>query len=165
MERKSVLRIAGFFALCLLLLGPCSSAQEFKGLNQVRIVIEELNQDAKITGLSRETLESIVLVALKRDLPRLRTDNSARSYVYVNVTVGDPGAGQSIAFVSVELHRPVKVIRDDDSETEMVFGTTVWKKGDLLFGPSYEMASRVSDKIGEEITQLAADYYRQNTDK
>lgn len=112
-------------------------------------------------GLSLESLKDQILVALKRDIPKLKIvdDSSLTSYVHLQITSVQT-ATQTATFVSVSLGRPVEIIGDDGSN-HFTFATT-WKTGTLMEGPPMEMRSHVREKVSEAMTALAAAYYKDN---
>ena len=149
-------------ALILHSLVPCSShGQGLEGLNAVHVVIEDVEKAGTDIGLFPEALQFQILVGLKRDLPRLKITPRSLSMVYLSLTVvGDPNTGVSV-YVTTQLKRPAQIVRDDNSEGKFTLAT-VWNKGYLLSGPGYGMASRVREVISNQMTEFAADYYKQN---
>jgi hypothetical protein len=149
--------------LSILLIPELISAQAkpLKDLEQLGIVIESLGKPEKDVGLSVQSLESQVLAALKRDLPNLKVENSMGSYVSVRITSIELEFGFAV-FVSVELYRPAKILRDKDKSEITHTLASVWDKGTILTGPQSSMVSRVHEALSKEITELAADYHRQN---
>ena len=142
-------------------LGPLTS------LRQTRVVVESLQPDAKTIGLSVESLESQMLVGLRRDISKLAVRESAHPYLYLNVavlritTVGGRETGLS-AFVNLQMKRPVTILEDVMVGEVILDLATVWQKGVLLTGSRTSMRKRVKDEINEVLTEFAADYYRQN---
>ena len=141
--------------------GPLTS------LRQTNIVVEPLNEAAKTVGLSKENLESQLLVGLRRDIPRLTVRESAVPVLYLQVTalqetnVGGQESGFSVS-VLLGMLRPV-MIREDVGVGEVTFTmATVWWKTALLVGSRTSMRKQVKDEINEKLTEFAADYYRQN---
>ncbi len=111
-------------------------------LRQTSILVEPLNADAKTLGLSKKSLESQMLVGLRRDIPRLAVRESARPFLYLNVTVvrertvGGQEFGFSV-FVSLEMVRPVTILEDVGVGEVAVAMVTVWDQGGLLFGGAF----------------------------
>jgi hypothetical protein len=138
-----------------------AQAKPLKDLERLDIVIEGLEKPEKDMGLSVESLESQVLAALKRDLPNLKVEKSMGSYVSVRITSIELEFGYAV-FASVGLYRPAKILRDKDKSEITHTLVSVWDKGIILTGPPDSMASRVRETISKEITELAADYHRQN---
>jgi hypothetical protein len=148
----------------LLLLTPRPSApvvEPLKDLQQVRLIVEDLGKTEEDAGLSKEELESQALVAFRRDLPRLRINKAANSWVYVNILAVHAGSGFAVN-LRIEVNRPVKILQDW-SESEIAETTApVWDDAKILAGPKYDMASRIHESINDMTTKLAADFYRQN---
>jgi hypothetical protein len=157
------LRRIAFALISLILCASPSRAQSrnaFKDLIQVGILAEDLSDaDAKI-GLTRSTLESRALVAVKRDIPKITVKDSAVGYVYVRITTMFSN-GECVVAVNVELKRPVTVLTDDNAAVGWSLAT-VWGKTTILTGPVNGMATRVLEEIDQEITELAAAYYKAN---
>ncbi len=138
-----------------------------KSLRQTAIVVEPLDADTKTVGLSRKSLESQMLVGLRRDIPGLAVRESALPSLYLRVTVSrvTVEGGQEFGFsadVMLGMKRPVTIL-DDVGVGEVTFAmATVWERGVLLFGPRTSIRQQVKDSIDEKLTEFAADYYRQN---
>ncbi len=135
-----------------------------KSLRQTAILIEPLNADAKTLGLSRKTLESQILVGLRRDIPRLAVRESAAPYLYLNVTVvRDTTVGRTFAVsVALLVNRPVTIL-EDVGVGEVTFAmASVWSRATLMGGSRENTRQQVKDAIDELLTMFAADYYRQN---
>ncbi len=138
-----------------------------KSLRQTAIVVEPLDADTKTVGLSKKSLESHMLVGLRRDIPGLAVRESVRTALYLEVavvretTVGGSERGFA-AFVSLRMMRPV-TIQEDVGVGEVTFArATVWHKARLLAGNREYIRQRVKETIDEQLTAFAADYYRQN---
>jgi hypothetical protein len=161
----------GSVAIVLLASLQCES-QETKvapltRLRQTSILIEDLTADGKTIGLSEKSLESQMLVGLRRDIPRLAVRENARPYLYLNVNVGrlTIDGGREIGFsacVSLQMVRPVW-IQEDVGFDEVTFTmATVWDKATHVAGTRRDIRQLVKESIDEALTQFAADYYRQN---
>ncbi len=130
-------------------------------------MVEQLNEAAKTVGLSKENLESQLLVGLRRDIPKLAIRESALPNLYLNVnvlrdtTVGGRDLGFS-ACVSLKMVRPV-MLREDVGVGEVTLVmATLWDMGALLASSRRSIRQQVRDSIDEKLTEFAADYYRQN---
>jgi hypothetical protein len=149
--------------ICFLAAPELTKCQDFKGLRRTRIIIEDLGKDAENIGLTRESLEDQILVALKRDIPKLRiVDSPDASFVYLQLTSVQIGTYAVATFVQVCLERPAKMIGDDGIEYSIV--ATVWKRGTNLGvgGSPAKMASLIRDEISQAMTEFAAAYYKDN---
>jgi len=60
----------------LFVLPEVTKAQDLGDLRHILIVIEELNKETRNLGLTEQSLSDMVLVALKRDIPKLKIDNA-----------------------------------------------------------------------------------------
>ena len=144
-----------------------TKAAPLKSLRQTTVLAESLGADAKALGLSVKSLESQMLVGLRRDIPRLAVRESAIPYLYLNLnvmrntTVGGSEAGFSVC-VSLEMKRIV-MIQDDVGDGEVTLAmAVVWHRGSLLGGSRRSIRQQVRDSIDEKLTEFAAEYYRQN---
>ncbi len=161
----------GSIAIVLLASLQCEPQETKVGpltrLRQAYILVELLDADAKTVGLSRKSLESQMLVGLRRDIPKLAVRESARPFLYLNLTaVRIPTlGGQEVGFfvfVSLEMVRPVMILEDVGVGEVTSKVTTVWWKSALLSGSRTSIRRIVKDAIDEGLTAFAADYYRQN---
>ena len=161
--------VIGSIAIVLLASPQCEPQETKVGpltsLRQTSIMVA-LNADTKALGFSRKSLESQMLVGLRRDIPRLAIRESARPFLYLIVNVGRLTSGTQergfAACVSLEMKRPVTIL-EDGGIGEVTFAlATVWDRGTLLGGSRRDMRQQVKDSIDELLTEFAADYYRQN---
>ena len=111
-------------------------------LRQTAIVVESLNADAKTLGLSRKSLESQMLVGLRRDIPKLAVRESASPTLYLNVTVlrETTVAGRESGFsvcATLKMNRPATILEDVGVGEVAVAMVTVWDQGGLLFGGAF----------------------------
>ena len=154
--------LLGFFAAPTL-----TKAQEFddfKGLQRVGILVEELKKETTDTGLTRESLHDEILVALKRDVPKLKVvDDKALLgvfRVYLNITSVHTATVWVAAHVQIALHRRVEIIGDDGTKYFTV--ATVWEDNAVLYDPVEQLPSRIRDYISQAMTEFAAEYYNEN---
>ena len=165
-------RLATGSIAIVLLAGVQCEPQETKvgpltSLRQTAILVETLSAAAKTVGLSRKSLESQVLVGLRRDIPRLAVRESAIPVLYLVVTVlqdrtvGERDLGFSV-FVELKMVRPVTILEDVGFGEVTFAQAPVWERGKILGGPRSSIRQQVKDEIDEKLTAFAADYYRQN---
>jgi len=165
-------RIAIGSIAIVLLAGVQCEPQETKigpltSLRQTSIQVETLNADAKALGLSKKSLESQLLVGLRRDIPRLAIRESVFPRLHLQVavllvtTVGGRETGFS-AYVALTMKRPITILEDVGLGEVTRTIATVWFRGELLAGPRRSIRQQVKDSIEELLTEFAADYYRQN---
>jgi hypothetical protein len=136
--------------------------QELTGLQRIHIVIENLDKETADMGLNEKSLRDQILVALKRDIPKITIVDTlgASSFVYLQITSLLTATKGAAACVVVSLERPVQIIRDDGSKYLSI--AEVWKEGHIELGPVDHMPSRIRDRINEAMTAFAAEYYKQN---
>ena len=160
----------GSIAIVLLAGVQCEPQESMVGLTRLRqtsIMVATLNANAKTLGLSIKSLESQMLVGLRRDIPKLAVRESARPSLYLNVnvvrdiTVGGRDLGFS-AMVRLAMVRPVMILEDVGGGEVIFTMAAVWSRGYLMGGPRSSIRQQVKDEIGEKLTEFAADYYRQN---
>ncbi len=161
----------GSIAIVLLASLQCepqeTKAAPLKSLSQTSILVEDLTADGKTIGLSKKSLESQMLVGLRRDIPRLAVRENAHPYLYLNVNLGrlTTEGGQVLGFsacVSLQMKRPVW-IQEDVGFDEVTFTmATVWEKATHVAGTRRDIRQLVKESIDEALTLFAADYYRQN---
>jgi hypothetical protein len=148
------------FLLLATSISPVCYGQKFKDLKELGIVVEDLDADATNAGLTRDNLDSQTLVAIKRDIPKLKISETANSYLYIRVTTIADKTGCAINFF-ISLNRLVNVVGDGGSETGPT-RAAVWDKGILLTGACGHMPSKLHEVINDEVTLFAAEYYKEN---
>jgi hypothetical protein len=138
------------------------SKDALKGVTQLGILIEELDQQSQRIGVRSALLESQALVAVKRDMPKMTVQNisDASTYIYISLIALPTTDEGSAVTVLVELKRPVFVSTGENTPSLII--ATVWEKEALLTGRNSGMESRITADINEKITLLAAAYYRAN---
>jgi hypothetical protein len=159
---KTVTRLVLVLAASLAL-APWLAAQEFSNLTKLRITVENLDADSLRLGLTEELLKSQILIALKRDIPKVLVSASAHSMLYVNITTQPVGAGYSAVFLSVRLERAVHVLDEEGSTSQGFTVATVWDKGILFTGDNNTIKSRILSSLSDRLTLFAAEYYKANS--
>lgn len=151
--------------LCLLICffitpGP-TKAQNLRGLTGVKILVEELTDESKSLGLTSQSVRDHVLVALKRDIPKLKVSDTLSPYVYVRITSLIFGVNNDFVASNIEVHlkRPVLIGETPDL---IAVKATVWDKEALMTDSTTNMASRINNEISNILTMFAADYYKDN---
>lgn len=139
-------------------------AQEVKkglsGIQSVKILIEDLDSDAKTCGLSTGGLDAAVRLPV--DASRLRINPSAvGTYIYVNViAVYLKALDACVAQVDVELNRPLTL---PNSDTFVI--AAVWNDGVLLTGEKISFPSRVYVAVTDKTKQLIGAWITANPRK
>lgn len=140
---------------------------QFNGLQRIDVLVEALGEADENIGLTRESLRDQILVALKRDIPKLKIVGAftgigpVTSEVHLQIKSFQTLKDSAVAtFVALSLKRPALVIGDDG--TKYFVMATVWEKGTLLYATVDQMPSRIRDKISEGMTEFAAEYHKQN---
>jgi hypothetical protein len=144
--------------------------EELKGLQRIDVLVEALNKVDDSMGSNRESLRDQILVALKRDIPKLKIVDTftgigpVTSELYLQITsfqaFKNSVADRIATFVELSLKRPALIIGDDG--TKYFATATVWEKGTLVHDSIDHMSSRIRDQISQDMTAFAAEYYKQN---
>jgi len=148
--------------ICFLAAPESTKCQAFKGLQRTDIVIEDLGKVADDMGLTSESLRDQILVALKRDIPKIKivTMTPGESYVYLQITSLQLPARGVAACVVVALRRYVEIIGDDGGKYFSF--AAVWSREYMEVDSVDRIPSRIRDGINQAMTALAAEYYKQN---
>lgn len=165
--------------LCFFAAPELTKAQGFKKLQRIHIVVEDLNNLSRDMGLTEESITNQALVALKRDIPKLKIESSLDS-IYIRITsvpiesnAGRYGLASFVpvesnagryglaSFVEVSLRRNVRVVGVESLRTPVIFAT-VWDKGAVFTGDKYGVASAIHQEIDDELRAFAAQYYKEN---
>jgi len=138
-----------------------TKAQDLGDLQHIAILVEDLDKDSESIGLTSQSLSDMVLVGLKRDVPKLKIDDKPQvSSFYVQLTSVE--INNDIAcHVAVSVTRFAMIAGDSGKQNYSV-AVKVWDKGVLLTGPTSAMASRIRDRINDFVTAFAAQYYKDN---
>ncbi len=130
--------------------------ETLRGLGGVMPIVEELHEDAKNIGLSRETLEHDVAEKLgKAGITILsaeeRMANVRRPYLYVNCNVVYVESIKLASFsIDVELHQRVRL-----ADGDMAQGLT-WAKTYLGIQGQAKAASKIREVVGGFIDEFIA---------
>jgi len=145
----------------------CGRSSEFlikpavSELSCVRLVVEDLDEDAAHYGITQDGLKTALLVALRSKLPRLKIDDatSCRPSIYVNVSFIETHSNGRVtgwaAVVRLQLLQLVNVL-ENGAQTS----APVWQDlGTLGVGPPESAKSWVLGTLDDLITKFAAAYY------
>ena len=171
-----MLRIVPTVTLILLLLCPLAggtTSQEetrfkpLEGLSKVFIAAEKLDSALLEAGLSAKELESQALIAVRRDIPSMAVTNGAVPYLMIivsakRVTAEGVSGSAYVAFVSIEVRRPVTILSDDWRGEVGPHVAIVWDKKAMAVGNDQTIARVIRDGIDRLLKEFAADYYRDN---
>ncbi|NIO06573.1 MAG: hypothetical protein GTO40_00785 [Deltaproteobacteria bacterium] len=141
--------------------GTASERGDLTRLGEVRVVVEDSNSHMKEMGLTEEALKKEVVGLLLGKLPRVAIDNTAKSYVYVNVNVlyGTVESRKRYYFgnVMVQVKQPVI-----NKNTGQEISAAVWGLSHVLTGPPNEASEHVFGSLNTILNKLAADWYQDN---
>jgi len=154
------------FALLVLMVPVESAAGSGKltGLREVRLEIKDLSRIEKELGLNEDSIKDHAFVLLRSKLPRLAVSESATSFVHVAPIIhfvtnqGGKKTGY-YGFVLIRVFRRVMIV-----EIRKVTEVSVWEEIISIIGPlgSGHAATNVRESLNELLTNLAADWYRDN---
>lgn len=101
----------------------------------------------------------------RRRLQRKLLDATPIPYFYIAVNcveIGERGYGYACQ-VSAYLERPVITLEDDAVNAVGKTIAVVWRGGAILTSPRRDISARIRDEITTQVTEFAAEYYRQNS--
>jgi hypothetical protein len=134
-----------------------------RGLQDVSILVEDLDDDAKQCGITESALDAAVRLPVSASRLKIAKDfgeGTDRSYVYVVVITVRP-ADICIASVSVSLRRTVLLQTPPESRFQ---GASTWEKSSVMTGPAYSFGKRVSDNVEGFTKELIAAWLKQNAE-
>ena len=158
MRHKTVL----LFVLLFLSSQFSANAQSVKapsliGLAELNVVIEDLDDNAKVGGLTVSQLQTDVELRLRQ--AGLRVNTTALEFLHVRVTALGPTAAGEVAWkVDVELQQPVIIVRTKEATT----GTT-WDASSIALSssPSF-IPSNVRGKVRDFVDAFLNDWLSVN---
>jgi hypothetical protein len=125
------------------------------GLTPISVVIEGLSPVAEKTGLTNAVLESDVEKRIRQAGISMTPD--ADAYLYVHVTVADPGAGLPLPYlVEVTLMQEVTLPRGLKMRTPLQVPT--WWLNRLGLADSGRLRAAVNDRVTEFVDQFISAY-------
>jgi hypothetical protein len=129
------------------------------GLTPISVVVEDLASVAEKNGLTTATLQADVERRLRQAGIALTTD--ADAYLYVHVTVADPGASLPLPYVvDVTLMQEVTLPRGLRTRTPLQCPTW-WLNRLGLVSPA-ALRTAVSDRVDEFVDQFIRAYQSVN---
>lgn len=151
---------------CLFVAPQLVSAQThyLADMQRIGIVIDDLDTEEKNMGLTRESLTDVVLLALKRDVPKLTINEDsmvANNDIYVRITSSMVDQHNVVSFVEVSILRPAAIAGDSGAKV-LTPSATVWSRGKLLGSPLSSMRSHIRDYLNQAVTEFAAQYNKDN---
>ena len=127
------------------------------GLAELNVVIEDLDDNAKVGGLTVSQLQTDVELRLRQ--AGLRVNTTALEFLHVRVTALGPTAAGEVAWkVDVELQQPVIIVRTKEATT----GTT-WDASSIALSssPSF-IPSNVRGKVRDFVDAFLDDWLSMN---
>ena len=131
---------------------------EITGLQATRIVVEDLDEDARLCGVTRESVDAAARIPLSTS--RLRVDNGdIGPYFYVQVTVLRSGS-YCMAAINLALTRPVWL--RPGAQTQDLVMARVWNRGGVISGADANFGRRVMNDIETYTKQFVGAWLRDN---
>ena len=125
------------------------------GLTPISVVVEGLSPIAEKSGLTNAALESDVEKRIKQ--AGISVTSDADAYLYVHVTVADPGAGLPLPYlVEVTLMQEVTLPRGVKTRTPLQVPT--WWVNRLGLADSGRLRAAVNDRVTEFVDQFISAY-------
>lgn len=141
------LAIPALTVACLLFVhAPAARAQALVGVSEVKLIVEQLDDEARECGVTPDGLEAAVRITLANS--RLRVlDGLGEPYYYVQVNV-IRGGEQCIASVRASVSRSVWL-----TPTGPKLLAQVWSKGLLTAHSRRDFGRRLNSSV-EDLTKL-----------
>jgi len=155
-------RITSLLAASLIGVAAAASANDSEvertsltGLTTLSVVVEDLSAAAGKSGLVGSALEADAERRLRQAGISVTSDSDA--YLYVRVTVGDPGGTLPLAYVvDVSLMQAVTLPRGLRTRTPLQCPT--WWVNTLGLSGSDRLRAVVTDRVGEFVDQFVRAY-------
>jgi hypothetical protein len=135
-----------------------TQAQDYRflGLTETAIIVEELEEEDAACGVTGSGIDAAIRLPL--DASRLEINPTSLDFVYANVGVMHLNSGLCVASVQLSMTRALR----SPVNTLMLVTGSVWHKGTLLTGPSYDFGTRVHSQIEDDTKQLIAEWLKAN---
>jgi hypothetical protein len=125
-----------------------------KNYSPVRIVIEQLDDDARQCGITADGLDAAVRLPLSASPVKVVNDvPSSDGYVYANVNVLKLNNGVCVANVELEAHRWAMAFWSD---------VIVWTNGTMLSGAHYDFIRGVDNALEDLTKQFIGAWLKTN---
>ena len=125
------------------------------GLTAISVVVEDLGSMGGQLGLSTDTLQRDVERRLRQAGLTITSDSDA--YLYVHVTVADPGASLPLPYlVDVSLMQEVTLPRGLKTRTPLQCPT--WTVNRLGMASSDRLRGLLTDRVNEFVDQFVTAY-------
>ena len=164
-EGHGMIRLGVLFsaALFLLVVAEESASQmgRLAGLQEVRIVVENLGPNQKKTGLNRGDLTIHSLSLLKDKLPSLVINGTAESFLYINarlaLTQGEENKNAYYGAVWVGVYRNVIL-----KKTGLPISAMVWYRARGVTGTLDGANAHIQQTLERVLIQFAIEWSRDN---
>jgi hypothetical protein len=134
------------------------------GINEVKILIEDLDDDARYCGIEREIVRQSILTQLRNTTIDLSEESSAPA-LYVNIsTLSYPSSRLCVATVSLSLRATVVPALSIHREMspKFIFGARIWFRGGILSGSRADFQKMIYDQVALLTDQFINDWTYDN---
>jgi hypothetical protein len=133
--------------------------KSLKGISEVNIVIEDLNDDAKACGIRVDALDAAVRIPISSTKITVSGGMFA-PMLYARVVAVRPTPTSCAVYVSLNAQ---KLLWLQPGAALMDFELAgVWDNGAILSGPTYDMGKRVSDALEGQTKRFIGAWLRSN---
>ena len=162
----SLALLASLLLFCQPTFAQTQSEQEvesLRGLGDIKVVVEEIDADARIGGISVEAIRTEAELRLRRSgigVLRRGASNTqpGGSSLYINLHVKPLEDLRLIVYsLSVSLKQNVYLVRD----SQMMYGVATWDVGSVG-DVGFNRASQIIPTIGSYVDRFANDYLSVN---
>ncbi len=137
--------------------GACAqdSEQGLSDIQAVRLLVEDIDDDAKVCGITREALDTAMRLPLASSKLKVfkpgDTNGTYSPYLYVQIVAVRPHAICAV-YIHLSMRRAVFLGGAASSPVKMI-SAPVWSTGYMLSDTTVNTARRVTDKV-EDMTKL-----------
>jgi len=164
-NRRDTMKRILIFALLLVWVsaGYGDDIETLRGLREIGVLIEDLNDDAKAAGLTRLTLQMDVALKLRKVGIKV---SGFIPYLYIRVNsiavayISGEKTGAHVYVVNVRLCETVSLERDP---AKIVFSATTWTRDGFGFVPkNVSLSQTVRQAVADNVDEFINDYLAAN---
>jgi hypothetical protein len=158
--------VVALLTLGLATRGEGQTPAHLKGLQAVKIVVEDLDEETRAEGIAARAVEDQVLVILRSKAPQLRYDPSVIPYLYVNINLLSSSVGYA-GSVRLELNRPVEILVGvhrvwQEPRERIPTIVPVWRASYVIQGPRGNAPGHLRKTLDLLMERFLADYFKAN---
>lgn len=149
-------------AASALTLASAVNAQGLTGISGARVVVESLDEDARLCGLTVDGLDAAARIVLSNSRMNLLKDSDSLPlpYFYIRVTVMRASDTYCVGSVETSFNRLVFV--DASGTAKALAWGGMWRKGSLLGGSRSDFGNRVSSNVEALTKQFVGAWLKDN---